>query len=331
MPDRASAPPTVTIDDVRAAGGRIRPFVHRTPVVTSRSIDELVGASVVMKAENLQVGGSFKARGATNAIAKLAGASSPPRGIIAPSSGNHAQAVAIAARRFGLPATILMPADAPPLKVEATRGYGADVVHYDRYREDREALVATLARDRDLALIPPYDHRDVIAGQGTVGLELADSVERLDAVIVPVGGGGLISGIAVAMADLRPSCRVIGIEPEAGDDARRSLEQGSIVTIPTPRTIADGQQAPVGGITFPLIQRYVEAIETVSDAEIVEAMRLSFERTKLVVEPSGASALAGLIRHANSLELAGRSVGVVLSGGNIGADGFSDLFSAGRR
>jgi threonine dehydratase len=327
MADPAPAAPSVTIDDVRAAADRIGPFVHRTPVLTSRTIDGLVGATVVMKAENFQVGGAFKARGATNAIAKLVDGPSPPRGVVAPSSGNHAQAVAIAARRFGLPATILMPEDAPRLKVEATIGYGAEVVRYDRYREDRDSEVAALTEDPGLAIVPPYDHRDVIAGQGTVALELAQAVEDLDAVIVPVGGGGLISGIGVAMAAVRPSCRVIGIEPEAGDDARRSMAEGSIVKIPTPRTIADGQQAPIGRITFPLIQRYVEAIELVSDDEIVEAMRLLFERSKLVVEPSGACALAGLLRHGKALGLQGRTVGVVLSGGNIGAEEFARLMA----
>jgi threonine dehydratase len=327
MADPAPAAPSVTIDDVRAAADRIGPFVHRTPVLTSKTIDELAGSKVVMKAENLQVGGAFKARGATNAIAKLADGPTPPRGVVAPSSGNHAQAVAIAARRFGLPATILMPEDAPRLKVEATIGYGAEVVRYDRYREDRDSRVAALTEDPGLAIVPPYDHPDVIAGQGTVALELAEAVEDLDAVIVPVGGGGLISGIAVAMAAVRPSCRVIGIEPEAGDDARRSMAEGAIVEIPTPRTIADGQQAPIGRITVPLIQRHVEAIELVSDDEIVEAMRLLFERSKLVVEPSGACALAGLLRHGEALGLQGRTVGVVLSGGNIGAEEFAGLMA----
>jgi len=316
----------VTIDDIRAAADRIRLLVHRTPVITSRSLDSLAEATVLLKAETFQAGGSFKIRGASNRLQALAGSSVQlPDGVFAPSSGNHGQAVAIAAGRIGLRATILMPEDAPALKIEATRGYGADVVLYDRYVDDRDALGRAIAEERGLVLIPPYDDAAVIAGQGTVAIEMTEQMGHLDAVLVPVGGGGLISGIATAMATLQPACRVVGIEPEAGDDARRSLAEGSIVDIRTPRTIADGQQAPVGTITFPFIQRYVERIELVSDPDLLDAMRFLFERCKLVVEPSGASGLAGLVRHVDELGLRGARVGVVLSGGNIGADRFCEL------
>ncbi|MFD4791850.1 pyridoxal-phosphate dependent enzyme, partial [Streptomyces sp. NPDC058459] len=308
------AEPHLTLDDVRAAAARLEGVVHRTPVLTSRTLDARVGAEVFIKCENFQRIGAFKFRGAYNAAVQL-----PPeqlaKGIAAFSSGNHAQAVALAARELGTTAVILMPEDAPRSKREATLGYGAEVVTYDRYKEERTALGEGLARDRGLALIPPYDHLDVIAGQGTAALELLEDTGELDALVVPVGGGGLIAGCAVVAKSLRPAVRVIGVEPAAGDDTRRSLESGARVTIPVPRTIADGQMLPTPGeITFALNQRLVDAIALVSDEEIVEAMRFAFERLKIVLEPSGATPLAALL--SGRVENLPPRVGLIASGGN---------------
>ncbi|MET8563726.1 threo-3-hydroxy-L-aspartate ammonia-lyase [Streptomyces flaveolus] len=318
----ATAPP-VTFADVREAAARLEGIAHRTPVLTSRTLDSLVGAEVFIKAENFQRIGAFKFRGAYNAAAQL-----PPdqlaKGIAAYSSGNHAQAVALAARELGTTAVILMPEDAPRSKREATAGYGAEVVTYDRYTQDRTALGHALAEDRGLALIPPYDHPHVIAGQGTAALELLQETGPLDALLVPVGGGGLIAGSATAATALHPGIRVIGVEPEAGDDTKRSLEAGTRVTVPVPRTIADGQAlATPGEITFPLNQRLVDAIALVSDAEIVTAMRFAFERLKIVLEPSGATPLAALL--AGRVADPPRRIGVIASGGNIDVDRFTTL------
>ncbi|MEV5174149.1 threo-3-hydroxy-L-aspartate ammonia-lyase [Streptomyces flaveolus] len=318
----ATAPP-VTFADVREAAARLEGIAHRTPVLTSRTLDSLVGAEVFIKAENFQRIGAFKFRGAYNAAAQL-----PPdqlaKGIAAYSSGNHAQAVALAARELGTTAVILMPEDAPRSKREATAGYGAEVVTYDRYTQDRTALGHALAEDRGLALIPPYDHPHVIAGQGTTALELLQETGPLDALLVPVGGGGLIAGSATAATALHPGIRVIGVEPEAGDDTKRSLEAGTRVTVPVPRTIADGQAlATPGEITFPLNQRLVDAIALVSDAEIVTAMRFAFERLKIVLEPSGATPLAALL--AGRVENPPRRIGIIASGGNIDVDRFTTL------
>ncbi|WP_030938475.1 MULTISPECIES: threo-3-hydroxy-L-aspartate ammonia-lyase [Streptomyces] len=318
----ATAPP-VTFADVREAAARLEGIAHRTPVLTSRTLDSLVGAEVFIKAENFQRIGAFKFRGAYNAAAQL-----PPdqlaKGIAAYSSGNHAQAVALAARELGTTAVILMPEDAPRSKREATAGYGAEVVTYDRYTQDRTALGHALAEDRGLALIPPYDHPHVIAGQGTAALELLQETGPLDALLVPVGGGGLIAGSATAATALHPGIRVIGVEPEAGDDTKRSLEAGTRVTVPVPHTIADGQAlATPGEITFPLNQRLVDAIALVSDAEIVTAMRFAFERLKIVLEPSGATPLAALL--AGRVENPPRRIGIIASGGNIDVDRFTTL------
>ncbi|MEV5150118.1 threo-3-hydroxy-L-aspartate ammonia-lyase [Streptomyces sp. NPDC052727] len=318
----ATAPP-VTFADVREAAVRLEGISHRTPVLTSRTLDSLVGAEVFIKAENFQRIGAFKFRGAYNAAAQL-----PPdqlaKGIAAYSSGNHAQAVALAARELGTTAVILMPEDAPRSKREATAGYGAEVVTYDRYTQDRTALGHALAEDRGLALIPPYDHPHVIAGQGTAALELLEETGPLDALLVPVGGGGLIAGSATAATALHPGIRVIGVEPEAGDDTKRSLETGTRVTVPVPRTIADGQAlATPGEITFPLNQRLVDSIALVSDAEIVTAMRFAFERLKIVLEPSGATPLAALL--AGRVDDPPRRIGVIASGGNIDVDRFTAL------
>ncbi|MFF8401583.1 threo-3-hydroxy-L-aspartate ammonia-lyase [Streptomyces sp. NPDC015684] len=315
----------VTFDDIREAAVRLDGVAHRTPVLTSRTLDARVGAEVFIKCENFQRVGAFKIRGAYNAAAQLS-----PRqlvkGIAAYSSGNHAQATALAARELGTSAVILMPEDAPRSKREATAGYGAEIVTYDRYTEDRTALGEALAAERGLALIPPYDHPHVIAGQGTAALELLDETGPLDALLVPVGGGGLIAGSAVAAKALHPRVRVVGVEPEAGDDTKRSLESGARVTVPVPRTIADGQAVPTPGeITFTINQRLVDAITLVTDEEIIGAMRFAFERLKIVLEPSGATALAALL--AGRLDLPPR-IGVIASGGNIDAERFSRLMSA---
>ncbi|SDH07227.1 threonine dehydratase [Sinosporangium album] len=316
----------VSFDDIREAAARLHGVVHRTPVVTSRTLNALVGAEVFIKCENLQRVGAFKFRGAYNAAARL----SPEqlaKGIATYSSGNHAQAAALAARTLGTGAVVLMPEDAPRSKVEATAGYGAEVVTYDRYTQDRTGLGQALADDRGLALIPPYDHPHVIAGQGTAALELLEETGELGAVVVPVGGGGLMAGSAIAAKALHPAIRVIGVEPENGDDTKRSLESGERVTIPVPHTIADGQALPTPGeITFAVNRRLVDAVALVGDDEIVHAMRFAFERLKLVLEPSGATALAALM--AGRVADPPRRIGVIASGGNIDAQRFSELIGA---
>jgi threonine dehydratase len=314
----------ITLDDVHAAAARLAGVAHPTPVLRSRTLDARTGASVHLKAECLQRGGAFKFRGAYNMISTLS-EDARRRGVVAYSSGNHAQAVAIASGLLGSHATILMPADTPPAKMEATRGYGAEVVTYDRYTQDREALGAALAEERGgLALVPPYEHPAVIAGQGTAALELFRDVPDVDLLVVPVGGGGLIAGCATAAKALRPGVRVVGVEPEAGDDTRRSLAAGERVRIETPRTIADGQQADIPGrLTFEVNRRLVDAVEVVSDAEILAAMAFLFDRMKLVAEPSGASALAALL--AGRIDAAGSRVGVIVSGGNVGVARFCEL------
>jgi threonine dehydratase len=311
--------------DVHAAAERLRGVAHRTPVLTARTLDERCGARVFLKAENLQRVGAFKFRGAWNAISALA----PARGVCTASSGNHAQAVALAAALQGTSATILMPKDAPPSKRAATEGYGAEVLEFDRYEDDREALVRALAHDRDLTLVHPYDEPLVMAGQGTVGLELAEDVEDLDLVLVPVGGGGLASGVATALHELQPRARIVGVEPEASDDTRRSLAAGRRETVTVGRTIADGQQLNTPGeLTFPVLAALLDEVVTVSDAEIVAAMRFLFERMKVVVEPSGASALTALL--AGRAAADGGRIGVVLSGGNVDATRFAALMAPAR-
>jgi len=311
----------ISVDDVRAAAERIAPLAHRTPLLRSRTLDAQVGAPVALKAENLQRAGAFKFRGACNAVAALR-----PDGVCSVSSGNHAQALALAAREHGAHATILMPRDAPASKRAATEGYGAEVVEFDRYTEDRDALVRELAAERGLTLVHPYDEPLVMAGQGTVGLELAGEVEDLDVVLVPCGGGGLLSGVATAIKALRPTVRIVGVEPQASDDTARSLRAGERVRVEVRPTIADGQQLPTPGErTWPVIRALVDDVVTVSDAEIVEAMRLLFERMKVVAEPSGATALAALL--AGRVELRAGTVGVVISGGNVDAARFAALVS----
>ena len=313
-----------SIDDVRAAATRLEGIVHRTPVVTSRTLDERVGARVYAKAESFQRSGSFKFRGAYNSVAIL-DHEQRQAGVVAYSSGNHGQAVALAALLFGVGATIVMPDDAPSIKRAAVEGYGAEVITYDRYLENREEIGAALSAERGAVLIAPFDHRPVMAGQGTATLELLDSSGPLDTLVVPVGGGGLISGSATAAKDAG-DVRVVGVEPEAGDDARQSLAMGEIVVIDTPRTIADGQQTTsVSERTFAVMQERVDEIVTVTDEEICAAMVFAFERCKIVLEPSGATGLAAVL----SGSIPGDRIGVILSGGNIEARRFAELTGLG--
>ncbi|WP_037314606.1 pyridoxal-phosphate dependent enzyme [Amycolatopsis orientalis] len=314
----------VTIDDIRDAAARLAGVAHRTPVVRSRTLDDLVGAEVFIKCENLQRVGAFKFRGAYNAASRL----SPEqlaKGIAAYSSGNHAQAVALAARELGSSAVILIPEDTPQSKKDATAGYGAEIVTYDRYTGDRVAIGEALAADRGLALIPPYEHPHVIAGQGTAALELLEDTDSLDTLVVPVGGGGLIAGSSTAAKALRPGIRVVGVEPAEGDDTKRSLEAGERVSIPVPRTIVDGQAASIPGeLTFSINRKLVDDIALVSDDQVRDAMRFAFERLKLVIEPSGATGLAALL--SGQVPASGR-IGVILSGGNVSPERFAELIA----
>jgi threo-3-hydroxy-L-aspartate ammonia-lyase len=315
----ADAALPISIDDVHAAAARVEGVAHRTPLLRSRTLDARVGAPLALKAENFQRAGAFKFRGAYNAVAALR-----PDGVCSVSSGNHAQALALAAREHAARATILMPADAPASKRAATEGYGAEVVEFDRYADDRDALALALAAERGLTLVHPYDDPLVMAGQGTVGLELAGELDDLDAVVVPVGGGGLIAGVATAVKALQPHARVIGVEPEAGDDVARSLRAGERLSVDVPQTIADGQQVTTPGARpWAVIRALVDDVVTVTDAEIVDAMRLLFERLKVVAEPSGATGLAAVL--AGRVASRGGSVGVVISGGNVDAARFAAL------
>ncbi|MDW8145613.1 MAG: threonine/serine dehydratase [Roseiflexaceae bacterium] len=301
--------------DVLAARDRLRGIAHLTPVATSRTLDALTGRAIFLKCENLQRGGSFKFRGAYNMISRLPG-EARRRGVVAYSSGNHAQGVALAARLLDMPAIICMSSDAPAVKVEATRGYGAEIVFYDRMRDDRAALAQRIAEERGATLVPPYDHPHIMAGQGTAALELLEQVEGIDTLVVPVGGGGLISGCAIAAHGMSPAIQVIGVEPEDADDTRRSLEAGKRIAIPPPATIADGLRVTTpGALTFPVVQRHVAQIVTVSDDEIREAMRFVMLRMKLVVEPSGAAGIAAAL--AGRLPNSARRVGIIVCGGNI--------------
>ncbi len=304
-----------TFADVEAAAVRLKGAAHRTPVLTSRTANEMTGATLFFKAENLQRAGVFKFRGAYNAVAKLSGAERG-RGVVTFSSGNHAQAIAYACRLLDVPAVIVMPQDAPATKATATRGYGAEIVSYDRYTEDREAIGRGLAEARGLTLIPPYDHPDVVAGQGTAGLELFEETGSLDVLLVCLGGGGLTAGCALAAQALSPQTRVIAVEPEAGNDGQRSFREGRIVTIPVPRSLADGALTTHLGIhTFPIIQAHVADVVTVPDAALIAAMRFFVERMKIVVEPTGCLAAAAAFTAA--VPVAGKRVGVILSGGNV--------------
>jgi threonine dehydratase len=304
----------LSFDDIARAHERIRPQVKRTPVLTSATVDALTGAAVFFKCENFQRMGAFKFRGAYNALSQL-DTGRKRQGVVAFSSGNHAQAVALAGKLLGIKTVIVMPQDAPRVKLEATRGYGAEVVQYTRH-EDRETLATRLARERGLTLVPPFDHEHIIAGQGTAAKELLEDVGPLDALVVPCGGGGLISGCAIAAKHLAPGCRVIGVEPAAGDDATQSFARKELVTIPVPDTIADGARTPsLGELTFPLVLRFVDAMVTVTDEELMHAMFFLWERMKIIVEPTGALAFAALFTEKLSLKKA--RIGVVLSGGNV--------------
>jgi threonine ammonia-lyase medium form len=318
----------ISLADVEAAAARLEGVVHRTPVVTSRTLDARTGANVYLKAECFQRTGSFKFRGAYNKIASLNDAQRR-RGVAAFSSGNHAQAVALAARLRETAAVILMPEDTPAAKLDATRGYGAEIVMYDRYAQDREELTAALAADRGLELVRPYDDPLVMAGQGTAALELVADVGALDLLLVPVGGGGLIAGCSTAAKGLEPRLRVVGVEPEAADETRRSLEAGERVRIPVPRTIADGLQVTEPGrLTFEVNRQLVDKIVTVNDDEIVDGMAFLFDRAKLVTEPSGAVGVAALL--ARKVDVTGLRVGIVISGGNVGAERFCELLAGHR-
>jgi threonine dehydratase len=312
---QAPAAPSPAYADIAAAAERLAGVAHRTPVLTSRTADARTGAKLFFKAENLQRSGSFKFRGAYNAIAKLP-EEVRRRGVIAFSSGNHAQGMAYASRILGVPAVIVMPEDTPSAKVAATREYGAEVVHYNRYTDDRDALTRRLAGERGLTYISPYDHPDVIAGQGTAAKELIEEAGPLDILLVCVGGGGLLSGFGLAARALAPDCRVYGVEPEAGNDGQQSFRSGSLVRIPIPQTIADGAQGPsLGTITFPIIQRVADDMLTVTDAQLVETLRFFVERMKIVVEPTGCLAAAAALFGAVPVE--GKRVGIVISGGNV--------------
>lgn len=312
-----------TYDDVQAAAKRLEGVAHHTPVMTSRTLNELWGAEVFFKCENLQRMGAFKFRGAFNALSKF----SPEQrkaGVVTFSSGNHAQAIALSARILDIPATIIMPHDAPEAKANATEGYGGKVIRYDRYSEDREQIGRDLVERYGYTMIPPFDHPDVITGQGTAANELFEEVGELDALFSPLGGGGLLSGTALSTRALSPNCALYGVEPEAGNDGQQSFEQGKIVHIPTPKTIADGAQTQaLGQLTFAIIQRDVNAILTATDAQLVACMRFMAQRMKLVVEPTGCLGFAAASHMKEQLR--GKRVGIVLSGGNVDIPHFCRL------
>jgi threonine dehydratase len=312
-------------DDIAAAAERIKGHAHKTPVVTSRTVNEELGAEVFFKCENLQRMGAFKFRGAFNALSKF-DAGQRKAGVVAFSSGNHAQAIALSAKLLGIPATIIMPHDAPVAKIEATKGYGGNVVIYDRYKDDREQISRDLAEKHGMTLIPPYDHPDVIAGQGTAAKELFEEVGHLDALFVPLGGGGLLSGSALSTRALSPDCKLYGVEPEAGNDGQQSFRSGAIVYIETPKTIADGAQTQhLGNITFEIIRRDVDDVLTASDAQLVECMRFAAARMKLVIEPTGCLGFAAARQMKSQLQ--GKRVGVLISGGNVDIGRFCSLLA----
>ena len=309
--------------DISAAAKRLNGVANKTPILRSRLLDEMVGAQIYLKAEHLQRTGAFKFRGAFNAVAAL-NQEVRSKGVVSYSSGNHAQALARAAQIFRIPATIVMPSDAPQSKRKATEAYGAGVVEYDRYAQKRESIAEELRKEHKLTLIPPFDDPYVIAGQSTCGQELIEQTDHLDQVIVAVGGGGLIAGTALAIQQQNPKCQIIGVEPEKGNDVQRSLAAGAIIEIAVPETIADGQQTTSAGVhTFPIIQKYVDEIVTVTDEQIIEAMVFLFKYQNQVVEPSGASSLAAVLN--DKTHSKGKRVGVIISGGNISPERFFAL------
>ena len=309
--------------DISAAATRLNGVANKTPILRSRLLDEMVGAQIYLKAEHLQRTGAFKFRGAFNAVAAL-NQEVRSKGVVSYSSGNHAQALARAAQIFRIPATIVMPSDAPQSKREATEAYGAGVVEYDRYTQKRESIAEELRKEHKLTLIPPFDDPYVIAGQSTCGQELIEQTDHLDQVIVAVGGGGLIAGTALAIQQQNPKCQIIGVEPEKGNDVQRSLAAGAIIEIAVPETIADGQQTTSAGVhTFPIIQKYVDEIVTVTDEQIIEAMVFLFKYQNQVVEPSGASSLAAVLN--DKTHSKGKRVGVIISGGNVSPERFFAL------
>ena len=316
---------SINYADIQSAAARLAGTAHRTPVATSRTANQRTGAELFFKCENLQRMGAFKFRGAYNALSQF----TPEQrraGVVAFSSGNHAQAIALSGRLLGIPATIVMPNDAPLMKVDATRGYGAEVQLYDRYKEDREAIGRQLADERGMTLIPPFDHPHVMAGQGTAALELIEDAGSLDVLLVCVGGGGLISGCAVAASHALPRCRVIGVEPEAGNDDQQSLRRGEIVHIDVPQTIADGAQTQAPGrLTFPVIRALVDDVLTVTDQQLMATMRFFAERMKMVVEPTGCLAAAAALE--GVVDVSHKKLGVILSGGNIDVDRYAELLT----
>jgi len=315
--------PLPTFADVVAAAARMRGHAHQTPVLRSSTLNQRLAAQVHFKCENFQRMGAFKFRGAFNAVSRF-DAAQRKAGVIAFSSGNHAQAIALSARLLGIPAVILMPLDAPQAKIDATRGYGGEVILFDRFQQDREVLARETAAQRGMTLIPPFDHPDVIAGQGTAAKELFEEVGELDYLFVCMGGGGLLSGCALAARTLSPRCQVIGVEPEAGNDGQQSFRSGAIVRIATPKTIADGAQTQaLSEMTFAIVRRDVQDILTVTDAQLVEGMRFFAERMKMIVEPTGCLAVAGAVH--GGLPIAGKRVGVIVSGGNVDLKRFAEL------
>ena len=318
-------PLAISSDDVLQAQRRIAGAAHVTPVMRSRTADANTGAQLYFKCENLQRAGAFKFRGAFNSLSQFS-PEQKRRGVVSFSSGNHAQAIALSAQLLGIAAVIVMPADAPAIKMAATRGYGAEVILYDRYNEDREAIGRGLVAERGLTLIPPYDHPHVMAGQGTAAQELFDQAGAMDVLVVPLGGGGFLSGCAVAAHASQPNVTIVGVEPAAGNDGQQSFRSGSIVRIATPETIADGAQTnALGTHTFPVIQQLVDDIVTVTDAELVDAMKFFAERMKILVEPTGCLAAAAVF--SGRISVAGKRVGVMLSGGNVDLQRFATLVS----
>ncbi|MCH8123420.1 MAG: threo-3-hydroxy-L-aspartate ammonia-lyase [Bacteroidetes bacterium] len=322
----AQANTVVTFDDIQLASEILLGIAHRTPVMTSGKLDRLTRGQVFLKCENFQRTGAFKFRGAYNALSKL-DSEQKKRGVLTFSSGNHAQAIALSGSILGIPTTVIMPHDVPEIKLQATKEYGSEVVGYDPEEITREELALRLSEERGLPIIPPYDHEDIVAGQGTAALELISDYPDLDLVMTPCGGGGLLSGSAIATKGLNPGCRVVGVEPANADDAARSFRSGKLQTVENPNTVADGARTPyLGKITFPLVLQHVDDMVTVSEQSILKAMFFLWTRMKLVVEPTGGLALAALLD--GTIEADGRRIGVVLSGGNVDVLRAAKLFEA---